>query len=299
MRAPRAVRTSSSVARVGLRPMPSRMRLESGKSAAAQRKNAAEEMSPGTVASMACSFCGPEMLTESMERVSVAPKARRASSLWSRVRTDSRTMVVPAVCSPARRTQVLTWALGTGVVKSMARSGVPWMVTGAWPSVRDDISAHFGEGLADALHGSAGEGVVADQGEGAVLRREQAGDHAHGGSGVAAIERMIDRSDATADAVDLDAAVVEFAYACAEGLHAGEGGCAVGSGGEVGEARGAFSKCAEHGVAVADGLVAGKAQGAEDVTCGSDDAFLRGGGQGDSGNWDHFSLLGRTESSRH
>ena len=47
MRAPSAVRTSSRVARVGLRPSESMTRLEPGKSAAAQRKNAAEEMIAG------------------------------------------------------------------------------------------------------------------------------------------------------------------------------------------------------------------------------------------------------------
>ena len=116
MRAPRAVRTSSRVARVGLSPSESSTRPEPGKMAAAQRKKAAEEMSPGTAAEMAWRDCGPEMETESRVRVSVAPKARRASSLWSRVRTASLTVVVPVVWRPARRTQVLTWALGTGVV---------------------------------------------------------------------------------------------------------------------------------------------------------------------------------------
>jgi len=45
----------------GFMPRESRTRLESGKRRAAQRKNAAEEMSPGTVASMAFSFCPPGM----------------------------------------------------------------------------------------------------------------------------------------------------------------------------------------------------------------------------------------------
>ena len=94
---------------------------------------------------------------------------------------------------------------------------------------------------------------------------------------------MIGGSDAAGDAVDFDAAVIEVADFCAEGLHAGEGGGAVGAGGEVGEARCALGECAEHGVAMADGLVAGQAQAAEDVARGADDAFLGGGGQGDSG----------------
>ena len=140
-----------------------------------------------------------------------------------------------------------------------------------------EVRAHFAERLANALHGAAGERCIADEGEGALLRREQAGDHAHRGAGVAAIERMIGWSDAATDAVDFNAAVIELADFCAEGLHAGEGGGAVGAGGEVGEARGALSKCAEQGVAMADGFVAGQAQGAEDVARGADDAFLRGG----------------------
>ena len=44
------------------------------------------------------------------------------------------------------------------------------------------------------------------------------------------------------------------------------------------------ANAAEHGVAMADGFVAGEAQGAEDVARGADDAFLRGGGQRGSGN---------------
>ena len=76
--------------------------------AAAQRKNAAEERSPGTAASIARSDCGPHIETESTVRVTSAPKARRASSLWSRVRGASRTVVVPFVCRPASRMQVLT-----------------------------------------------------------------------------------------------------------------------------------------------------------------------------------------------
>ena len=65
---PRAVTTSSSEARVGFIPIESRMRLDSGKSRAAQRKKAAEERSPGMVASIAFSFCPPGMLNFSLSR---------------------------------------------------------------------------------------------------------------------------------------------------------------------------------------------------------------------------------------
>ncbi len=61
---------------------------------------------------------------------------------------------------------------------------------------------------------------------------------------------------------DLDGFVFFVENFCAEGLHAGEGGVRIGSGGEVGEARGAFGDAREHGVTVGDGFVAGKGDGA-------------------------------------
>ena len=63
------------------------------------------------------------------------------------------------------------------------------------------------------------------------------------------------------------AGAVDF---CAQRLHAGEGRGAIGAGGEVGEARSAFGEAAEHGVAMADGFVAGQAKAADDVARGAD-----------------------------
>ncbi len=101
-----------------------------------------------------------------------------------------------------------------------------------------------------------------------------------------------------ADAGDLDRAVVERAHLCAERLHAGEGRGAVGAGGEVGEARGALSKCGEHAVAMADGLVAGQAQAAENVARGADDAFLGCGVQENSGRLMSLSVYGKATRDR-
>jgi len=111
---------------------------------------------------------------------------------------------------------------------------------------------HFCERFAHALHGAARERFVSDEGEAALLGCEETGDHTHSRSGVAAVERMIYGGNATADSVDFDATVIEFANARAEGLHAGEGGGAIGSGGEVGEARCASGERTEHGITVAD-----------------------------------------------
>lgn len=75
------------------------------------------------------------------------------------------------------------------------------------------------------------------------------------------------------------------AYLCAQLFHAGECGGAVGASGEVGESRSAVSEAGEHGVAMADGFVAGKAKAADDVMSGTDEAFVGSGGQEGSGAW--------------
>ena len=80
-------------------------------------------------------------------RVSVAPKALRACAVWSRVRMDSARLVVPSACRPAKRTQVLTWALGMGVAKSMACSGRPRIVIGACPSIRSSCAPIWLSGI--------------------------------------------------------------------------------------------------------------------------------------------------------
>ena len=146
-----------------------------------------------------------------------------------------------------------------------------------------EARAHGFERFANALHGAAREGFVADESEAAGLRREKPGDHAHGRAGVAAVERMSGGSDAAGDAGDFDGVCAGSIYLCAERLHAGEGGGAVRAGGEIGEARSALSEAAEHGVAMADGFVAGQAKAADDVSSGTDEAFLCGYGQDGSG----------------
>ncbi len=79
---------------------------------------------------------------------------------------------------------------------------------------------------------------------------------------------------APAGAGDGDGFVGVVHDGCAESFHAGERGVGVGSGGEVGEARGACGDAGEHGVAVGDGFVAGEGEGALQIAGGTDD--LRG-----------------------
>ena len=130
--------TSSSAARVGFIPIESRTRFESGKSSAAQRKKAAEEMSPGTVASMAFSFWPPAIESfaasspRAAERVRRAPKAFRACSEWSRrVRMASERLVVPASAhaeSGRRGLRILYLRAGDwcGEVDGLERAAVGW-----------------------------------------------------------------------------------------------------------------------------------------------------------------------------
>ena len=54
-------------------------------------------------------------------RTSTEPRARSMRSVWSRVATDSRTVVVPSARSPASRIADLTCADGTGVDQSIGR----------------------------------------------------------------------------------------------------------------------------------------------------------------------------------
>ncbi len=113
--------------------------------------------------------------------------------------------------------------------------------------------------------------------EGARMRGDQAGEHTHGGAGVAAVERRGGLAKGAGGAGDFDDAGGAFAGVRdlgAERFHAGERGVWVGAGGEVGEAGGAFGEAGEHGVAVRDGLVAGNGEGALQRAGGADD--LRG-----------------------
>ena len=67
-----------------------------------------------------------------------------------------------------------------------------------------DTRAHLRERLANAFHGAAAEGFVADEGEAGWLRGEQTSEHTHGRARVAAVERMVSRTECAGDAFDFD-----------------------------------------------------------------------------------------------
>src|SRR6185437_11259961 len=90
---------------------------------------------------------------------------------------------------------------------------------------------------------------------------------------IAAVERMSGGSDASSDAGDYNL-VVSTIYLCAQRLHAGEGGCAVGAGRKIRKPRNPPRKSCEHGIAMADGFIARQAQAPIDIARRVDEAFL-------------------------
>jgi len=77
--------------------------------------------------------------------------------------------------------------------------------------------------------------VVADEVEGVRVRSDEAGEHAHGGTGVAAVQWCCGLDEVAGGAADGDGLVGIVRDGGAEGLHAGERGVRIGAGGEVRE----------------------------------------------------------------
>jgi len=114
--------------------------------------------------------------------------------------------------------------------------------------------------------------VVADEGEGVGVRGDEAGEHAHGGTRVSAVELDGGLTEFACGADDFNVGALVFDRR-SECSHAGEGAVGIGAGGEVGEARGALGQAGEHSVAVGDGLVAGENERALEGAGGTDEMF--------------------------
>jgi hypothetical protein len=150
-----------------------------------------------------------------------------------------------------------------------------------------DSSAHLGERLADTLHWADGERVVADKGEGVGVRCDQAGEHAHGRAGVAAVKRFGRLTEVPCGADHFDVPFM-LGDGCTECRHAGERTVRVGSGGEVRQTAGTLGNAGEERIPVRDGLVAGQHDGALE-RLGRADEF---GGHSDKDKWKRKSTLG-------
>ena len=266
------------------------VRFEPGSAAAAVIQNAAEEKSPGTWKSCACSFEPPRTRTMRplpsgvVSMTGGAWKWASRRSVWSRDGVISVTLVVPCAKRPASSRHDFNCALATGSVYSMPVSGAPSISSGAvcfsprpWifaPIWRSGSTMRFmgrleseASPMSRLLNGCAGE---------------HAGDQAHGGAGVAAFQRLERRLELAARAVhaqlglgnDLDDAAhglqrAHGAEAILARQKAGDGGRAVGQRGE------------KHG-AVRQALVAGDGNFALDV---ADLADGKGGSGGAAHGW--------------
>lgn len=94
---------------------------------------------------------------------------------------------------------------------------------------------------------------------------------------------MSRRRDTAGYAGDFDRLRASAIDLCPELNHTGERGSAVSAGGEIGEVRSALGETAEHGVAMADGFVAGQAKAADDISSGPNQSFVGSGVQRISG----------------
>ena len=149
IRAPIRRNRSMTARRVGLTPTDRTVSSASGWIAAATSQKAAADTSPGIRSSSARTRKPPVRLhaTPSPEpssdcRSTGTPLARSIRSVWSRVPTDSRTVERPSARRAARRIADFTWALGTDVVTSIARSGVrPDTVRGGRESLLRALSS--------------------------------------------------------------------------------------------------------------------------------------------------------------
>ena len=111
-------------------------------------------------------------------------------SVWSRLCVGSVTLVLPLANMPASSTALFTCALATGlsVMDRLQVAAFDDERRAAVLALGGDLRAHLGERLDDAAHRALGERGVADEPAAEGLPGEDAGEQAHGGAGVAAVD---------------------------------------------------------------------------------------------------------------
>jgi len=149
---------------------------------------------------------------------------------------------------------------------------------------RLNFRAHLEERGYDALHGALLKRGIAGNPGGEILPAEDSGEQADGGAGIFRVEgapRAFQAAEAAAG--DFDGATLHF-HIRAERLHAAERAVTIARGGKVAEFAGAFGKSGEHGVAMRNGFVAGKFEGAGEGLGGMNGLVFH-----DAGSWIEFS----------
>ena len=164
MSAPISRSTSTMAMRLGLRPTARTRSSASGWSAAAASQKAADEMSPGTSTSRAANPTGPSTVVVKPSRAIGAPSQREQPLgvvAGGPGRRDGRR---PSAASAASVTAPSTCALGD---RQVVMQRPQWPRTpdghGRVPVDRRDRDAHLAQRHRDPLHGSDGQGRVADQ----------------------------------------------------------------------------------------------------------------------------------------
>ena len=142
-------------------------------------------------------------------------------------------------------------------------------------AVAGDRRTHELERLGHAVHGPTRERLVTDQLGLPVEAGHQAGQQAHGGPRVAAIEWPAGTVQATPAAVDHDRPVVMALHARPHRLDRGQRGGHVGAVGEAGDDRRAFGQGAEEHGPMRDRLLARRVDGAAAGDAAVDDEDAR------------------------
>ena len=118
--------------------------------------------------------------------------------MWSRLGSGSMTTVVPDASRPAISTHDFTWALATGSVYSIPRSGIPWTVNGGEAALAGvDPRAHLAQRGGDAVDRAAADRLVAvERPLAAGLARQPAGREPHQRARVADVDVRLGRARA-------------------------------------------------------------------------------------------------------
>ena len=121
-----------------------------------------------------------------------------------------------------------------------------------------NVGAHLAQRADDALHGALLQRGITGQLRREFLTGEDAGEQAHGGSGIAGVESA-SHAFQTSQTMpgDVHGIFINFDFS-AQRFHAIKRAVAIGGGGEMAQLAGPFGQGSNHGVTMGDGFVAGR-----------------------------------------
>src|ERR1035441_10055948 len=122
-----------------------------------------------------------------------------------------------------------------------------------------NLSAHPGQGLYDAPHGTARERLVSDQFRSERLAGDDARQHPHGRAGIAAIEWRVGGPQLRTESINRHRSLFVSLGVAPQRADASERAGAIGARSEILKPRTSGGYSGKHGVAVRDGLEIGRA----------------------------------------